>query len=181
MLKIQDHIGGAAGTAIGSSLSAISRRIELGGIVFNYGASLVGGAGEADNPSDLWLHGLYLITDRLDSDGQPVSLPNWQQTQPPIATIGSTVTEEDEYPLRVHWRDLHISTSMAGLVATPITNANLLTPHPTRTVSIRLRRFLDDYNGLYFQFYDLFAGGFEDDISIHKWVAGTIYYRWRFS
>jgi len=180
LLKIQDHIGGAAGTAIGSTLSNISRRVELGGIVFNYGHSLIGPADETQNPSDIWLHGLYLVTDRLDSDGQPTSLPNWQQTMSPISTIGSSVTEDDEYPLRVHWRDMHLATSFAGLVSTPTTNANLLAPHPTRTVNLRLRRFLDDFHGLYFQFFDLYSSDPEATLSIHKWVGGTLYYRWRF-
>jgi len=71
--------------------------------------------------------------------------------------------------------------NMAGLVSTPSTNANLSTNHPTRTVNLRLRRFLDDYTGLYFQFYDFFnAQDSEGVLDVQKWVWGTVYYRWVF-
>lgn len=181
LLKVQDHMGGAPGTPVGRSLSAATRRIELGGIVFSYGHSLIGGAGESDNPANLWLHALHLVTDRLDADAQPIALPDWSINQPPIATIPSVDSIEADFPMRIHWRDRDIQANFAGLVSTPSTNATTRSNHPQRTVSLRLRRFLDDQQGLYFQFFDQFAATADEELTIHKWVWGTLYYRWRFT
>lgn len=178
LLKIQEHIAGT-GTAA-RSLEAASRRIELGGMVFNYGWNLIGAANDAPNVSDLWVHGIHLVIDRLDNTGAPSSLPDWIGNQAPVATLPSDAASDDEWPLRVLWRDRHITGQMAGLVSTAATNANLATNHPTRTVNIRLRRYLDDFTGLYFQFYDLFTSSAGANLSVHKWVWGTIYYRWVF-
>jgi len=97
----------------------------------------------------------------------------------PVATVPSGSANEDDFPLRIHWRDADIWNQMAGLVSTPVTNANIRSNHPTRTQSLRLRRYLDDHQGLYFQFFDQFVSDGVDSLGIHKWVGGTIYYRWR--
>jgi len=178
LLKIQDHLGGVA-TTTSRGLSAVSRRIELGGIVFDYGWNLEGPANEADLVSSKWQHGIYLVTDRLDENSQPIALPNWSLNAAPVATVPSGAANEDDFPLRIHWRDADIWNQMAGLVSTPVTNANIRSNHPTRTQSLRLRRYLDDHQGLYFQFFDQFVSDGADSLAIHKWVWGTIYYRWR--
>jgi len=179
LLKIIDHVGGASTTTT-RGIAAITRKIEVGGLVFNYGWNLDGPAGEADTVGSKWQHGIYLVTDRLDENAQPVSLPNWNINQAPVATAPSSTGAEDIFPMRIHWRDSDIWSNMAGLVSTPVTNANIRNNHPTRTQSLRIRGSLDDYSGLYFQFYDLFISDGADSLSVHKWVWGTLYYRWKF-
>jgi len=188
LFKIQDHIGGAAGSAVGRSLAAISRRIEIGGVVFSHGVDLVGTdqiSGGFDSSESGYFHGIYLVTDRLDAAGLPVALPDWTTNQAPIATAPSAVSDDDEFPMRVHWRDqFGFAAGAQGLGQTSIQYANWSkSPHPVRTESLRIRRWLDDEQGLYFQFYDFFNGVNADAgavLTLHKWVWGTVYYRWRF-
>jgi len=180
LMKIQEHIGSPT-TSQSRSLEAMSRRVELGGIVFDYGHKLDGPANESDAPANKQPWMIRLVTDRLNNASNPTALPDWLTNQAPIATAPTGLSQDDEFPLRTHWRVSDITNNMAGLVSTPSTNANLLTPHPTRTVNLRLRRFLDDYTGLYFQFYDFYSAGGVEGITVYKWVWGTLYYRWVFS
>jgi len=180
LVKIQEHIGSPT-TSQSRSLEAMSRRIELGGIVFQYGHMLDGPAAESDAPANKEVWQMRLVTDRLNNAGNPTALPDYLVSQAPITVAPSGLAQDDEFPLRTHWRDGNIMSNFAGLVSTPHTNANLLTPHPTRTVNLRLRRFLDDYTGLFFHFYDFYSAGGTESITIYKWCFGTLYYRWIFS
>lgn len=178
LLKLQDHLG--SGTQ-GRTLATVARRIEISGMVFNYGWNLVCPADQPEHPADQWIRGIYLVTERLDNFQQPVALPDWTINQAPVTTAPGATGEQADFPLRVHWRDQHLLAGMAGLVATPSTNANQVNTHPSRTVNLRLKRYIDDFTGLYFQFYNLFnAQDVEGTLDVNYWVWGTIYYRLRF-
>jgi len=178
LLQIPGHAGASTQ---GRVLEGMSRRIELGGIVWNYWFNHIGAADQIEAQGDGWARGHFLVIDRLDITGQPEALPDWTLSNAPIATAPGAANEEVDFPTRILFRDCDFRAGMAGLVATPRDLVNASRTHPGRTHSVRIRRFLDDDHGLFLQFYNLFnAADAEGNFDVEFGAWGTVYYRWKF-
>lgn len=175
LLKVADHVGTGS---TGNVFESLTRRIEVGGIVYDFGTGFAGGAGDPDNPSDAYLFGELLVIDRLAISGAPEGLPDWNSTLAPVST--APTVEEQDFPTRVLHRYFDRQTSLAGLVSTPLTNGQARYNRPMRTQNLRLRRFLDDRHGLFLNFYHLIDGVSAADTDVDYWAYGSIFYRWRF-
>jgi len=174
LLKIPEHMGDPADS--GTILESIARRIEIGGIVFNYTlptATALAGTWSGNAAID---GRLYLVTDRLDATNQPIALPNWDLNEAPVS-IAPTV-EDNQFPTRIHWRDALFGMCFGG---STVNDRNPIQTHPIRTQNLRLKRFLDDEHGLYFQFFTRDVNrGAGSGYTVTYAVSGTIYYRWVF-
>lgn len=172
LLKIAEHTGGSAITNV--FLEAATRRIEIGGIVFDHGRKVIGVGGTigtADRISSAQL----LVIDKLDETSAPISLPNWELVQSPVSV--NPIVEENQFPTRILWRNGHIyypGLPATSSIASPAAD-NVV--HVTRTQNLRLRRFLDDQHGLYFHTF-CNSVGTHTSFTVHDWFWGTIYYRW---
>lgn len=174
LLKIPEHMGDPADSGV--ILESLSRRIEIGGIVFNYMLpcpTALAGTWSANGAID---GRLYLVTDRLDTSNQPLALPNWDLNEAPVSV--APTAEDNQFPTRIHWRDGRLQLVN---VSSALSFQHPLDTHPTRTQNLRLKRFLDDEHGLYFQFYtrDINRGA-GSGYTVFYGVSGTIYYRWVF-
>jgi len=181
LAKINDHIGGTDVPAA-TQMANFTRRVEIGGIVWNHWFNLLAAANDSSSVSSVLFRGLVLCTCSLDVASLPNELPDWSDNQAPIATAPSTTAEDVDFPTRVHYREFDAISQLAGLVSTPVTNAAARTVQVQRPHNLRLRRYLDDHHGLYFQFYHLWnsPNATGDDIDVEFGCAGTLYYRWRF-
>jgi len=176
LVKVQGHAGASTQ---GRILEGLTRRIELGGVVFNHWFNHIGPADQVEAGGDGWFRGIVLAIDRVDAAGAYVGLANWTLTNAPIATAPGAANEEIDFPTRILWRDFDVRVGMAGLVSTPRDLVNASRNHPGRSTSLRIRRFLDDGHGLHFQFFNLFnAADAEGTFDVEYGVWGTLYYRW---
>lgn len=176
LLKSIDHIGDGA-TGQGQALSAMSRYIEIGGIVFDIEVSFEGVYRDETVGPEYFYVTEFLCTEQLDAGGNPVNVPDYFQTQKPIqlANVGSLLNEEPDFPLRTHWRRSY-SNLFPTVAPTPYNGTFAV--HTRQTKSLRLKRRLDDDQGLYLGATIGFPGIAQENFSL--FVAGTLYYRIRF-
>lgn len=179
LIQIDQHLGSTMGTGEqGRVIESISRKIEIGGMVwghyFKTELALPG-----TNDSGMMIHSQYLVFDRLDALGLPNSIPDWSQTTSPISTSLGPEDEDTQFPLRVIWSDYFtpVNTGLGSAAQSP--HANNVNVHISRTQSLRIKRSVDDFQGLFYHFYTL--GVANDDATTVRWgIAGRIYYRVRF-
>lgn len=189
LAQIRGHLG--TDSPQGRVLDNAARALEIGGVVFRYeiiASSSIPGA-IPDNTSEFtnrvdWR--VLLVSDRLDTVGVPLAIPNWFNVTNPVIAAGSTDVEDldDEYPTRIHWQNYH-GTSWSNREGNGTGALNSQTVHVDNRrggANLRLRLRLDDQHGLFFHFAQAHSGsdGVENTFIGSLQIAGTIYYRWRF-
>lgn len=190
LAQIDDRVGDS-GTSQGRALNNFARFLEIGGIVMH---------GHMHVRTNFWPDGkgndnligcrLLVVSDRLDSAGNPASFPNWfTSTTPTTLAVATQDQDQDiDYPTRIHWQtsrhfqlaaanDDEVQTT-AGLALQPVTNASY-------SVNRRLRLRLDDRTGLFLHFaantvFPSTEGDPEWSVTMTNIVHGTMYYRVRF-
>lgn len=187
----------AVGTPVGSVLSAMVRKLQVGGVVFDYGVEFqnqLDGADTSNTDYAYFMHGL--LYDRLESgalsSGQPASVAGWSPFQSafPIAALTATTpsieTSDNQHPTRLLWNKTRyrsvaartIVNSNAELLYVP--NEQLLAPREA-TVNRRFRVLLDDEQGLFLSLATRnspdFAGG-TTPRGYRAWWRGTLYWRY---
>lgn len=188
--QIQDHFG-EAGTSQGVTLNNGLRWLEIGGIVFRYeivSTAQIPGA-IPDNTSELinrmWWR-VLLVSDRLDENGSPISIPNWFNVTNPVVAAASAATEDrdDEYPTRIHWQNFHGTTwgNREGNGTAALNSQTVHVDNRRGGANLRLRLRLDDNHGLFWHFAQIHesSDGNENVFIGRLALTGTIYYRWRF-
>lgn len=186
------NLGELAGA--GRSFSDQVRGIEIGGVVLDYGIT----EGVSDFMVNTWPNvelysGVTLLSDRLDATGAPVAAASvqWNRVQPPIAqttaATPSSTAEDVDFPLQIHWRRFQPWRRRAQALDAPVEgelygiDGQFLQMNPT-TLNKRLKLWLDDYHGLFFQFSFItgpaYAAGFPR--TFHLFLQGQLYYRTRF-
>lgn len=159
-------------------LTDAMRTVEIGGIVWdNVLTNLV--AGQSTATAHLTFHEV-LCTDRIDANGNPVSLAtcDWTLTQSPVSGSDTGATDAD-FPVRIHRRRMFATT-----IPTAVTNVTAAR-HPVfsntwGTNKVRLKGSLGDRQGL---FLYLQLSNFTTQagtMSLDSWIGGTLYYRARF-
>lgn len=173
LIKAMDHIGDNA-NAQGQALSQIVRKIDIGGIVFDIDVRSEEPFLEDPVGPEYYYVTEWLCTCDLDSASNPVTIPDYLQTQKPvqIANVNSLLNEDTDFPQRTHWRRSY-SSEFPTQFPSPGD-----APHIRTTKSLRLKRSLDDTQGLFIGATVGFPGITQADFSLH--VAGTLYYRVRF-
>lgn len=192
LAQIADHFGDLA-TAQGTALNDAMRFLEIGGIVFGYrirrnwerSAAAPNPGVTQQEQTDSVDYKLLVVSDRLNDDGQPSTIPNWFNTTPPIINVASTTaTDRDtRYPLRIHWQAYHGSENSTALgdPANAIGPSSYFLDSRSGRANLRLRLRLQDDVGLFFHFAqvvnDPSTAEFENDALVT--ISGTLYYRWR--
>lgn len=183
---------------VGGVLSALERKLEIGGIVFDWGIIPTGPIQPGATPEQASVDmATYLVTDRVVDDtitGQPhpASIVSWQPffaSFPMAALQSSTPTlesRESNQPTRIHWqRHDHLELGARSFVGS---ESVLYVPNEQKVrvyrgvVNRRLRLRLDDGQGLYF------ALGLQNPVDIGPmvalnynmqwWFRGSLYYRY---
>lgn len=186
--QIPGHFGD--NTAQGRTLDNAARWLEIGGVVFRYevlfNANFPGGMEDQDAElQDLVTWRVLLCSDRLDSVGQPTSIPNWFNNTTPIIAAGANAAEDldNVYPTRIHWQNFHTtsatlragsSTSAVGLQSTKVDSRR-------GSGNLRLRLRLDDQHGLFWHFAQAHSSP-SDSENVYVGsllLTGTVYYRFR--
>jgi len=165
------------------------RFCEVGGVCFDWQTQLADIVQDSD--SGLWLvqTQILLVSDRLDTEGNPAALDsNWFTNTTPIvsATSGGEAQDEDQrFPTRVHWRhsrnfnggvaDAPIGISGNGFYSTPVVSLQ-------GSANLRLRLRLDDEHALAFHFTSKItdAAGVLQNAAFTHTVTGSLYYRTRY-
>lgn len=175
LANIPGHIGDQA-TGQGQTLSDMAKKFEIGGLVFDVDVF----------PVNVQVSGVvqiihfteFLATIQTDTDGNPTLVPDYFQTQKPIAlaNVNDTLSNDTDFPLRTHYRssftELFPKEDSGGFYW------HRSRTRPSGTKSIRLRRFLDDRQGLY-----LGVSCLQNTITLASFFvrfSGTLYYRVRF-
>jgi len=168
------HVGDQA-TGQGQTLSDLAKKFELGGVVFDidvYVNNVI-----VNDSLTLFHFTEFLCTIALDQGGNPVVVPDFFQTQKPVAVanVNSLIAEETDFPTRIHWRSSYSQqfNTEDSTFRSPTRNQR-----PRFTKSLRLRRFLDGQQGLY-----LGVCAKQNLLALASFTAifnGTLYYRVRF-
>jgi len=185
--QIKDRVSDST-IGTGRALAEMAKFCEVGGVVFDWNFYL--GDVSLDDDTGLWSiqQQIILVSDRLDSDGNPCAIDfNWFNSQTPITIASSqSVDDEDqEQPTRVHWR--HSRNLVGGAYASNTTgrfypSQNVVSLQGSANLRLRLR--LDDEHCLAFHVPTFLAnsGGAELlGAAVTITIAGSLYYRMRFS
>lgn len=188
-------------TVLGTTLSGMTRKLMIGGIVFDFGTEVAGQMPNvADTPilaGDVFVNA-ELCLDQIVTPSASTFFPNAIQGYSPFtsdfptqiitATTPNPQSREAFRPLRSLWSKRYMKR-IAGRAAVPaeslltIPNEQLLAGR-YGTVNRRLRLILDDHQGLYFCFATFNASGFDVPTSNHRqlrhWVTGRLYWRYVF-
>lgn len=187
---------------VGNVLANMQRRLEIGGLVFDWGWHMNAGI-EGDESSTNMNHGdvhcsTYLLTDRLaidptTLDAFPVAVEAWDPfaNMFPTAFLGTATPVIDSgqqlMPTRIHWHKSHMMKLQPFQVVGQVEGA-LYVPNGQQlerqfsTVNKRLRLSLSDEQGLYFACATRNAPSFTIDTnqrSLHRWFKGHLFYRFR--
>jgi len=194
-------VGGDNTNPLGVALANMSRQMEIGGLVFDWGFEKrfhlrFPPGGE----SDIKTAGVYVetsvLTDRFDMVGNPASLSNnaplVSTTPVTLSTVGGGGNPPElEMPTRIHWRRTEyvnpapvvLDWSALGIndgQATAVPGT-LRVYDQRRTESLRLRLRLLDEQGLFFRIALRATADFPDgELAFRWWAAGSIFYRVRF-
>lgn len=168
------------------------RGLEIGGVVLDYDMHEEGAILADLGPAALESYqGFTLMSDRLDTTGALVSgAVQWQRVQPPIAqtaagTPGATA-EDVDFPMQIHWRRWMPVENDVRLLANAGSGLFAVDGQFVRTrretLNKKLRLFLDDWHGLFFQFSIITGpsyavGGVRN---YRLFLQGQLYYRTRF-
>jgi len=174
-------------------LAEHQRTLELGGIVFDWQLfwdwALTSNNSVTPGIPFQSVSTLVLATDRLDFDGNPVSITtDWFNTQNPISLANAqTVLDQDvEYPTRIHWRHSRVVSPSHVRALTDTSEFNTLrTSLPVvlaqGSANLRLRSRINDEQALVFHFASATPAGFANpsiaSVSSHLHLNGTLYYR----
>lgn len=192
-------VGGDNTNPLGVTLANMSRQMEIGGLVFDWGFEKRRHVLFPPTNASGQTAGVYcetsVLTDRFDMVGNPASLSN---NAPLVSTTPVTLSSvggggshpELELPTRMHWRRTEYVNSAPvvydytfldiGEQATALP-AVLRARDQRRTESLRLRLKLLDEQGLFFRIALRTTGDFPDGEAAYVWWAsGSIYYRVRF-
>jgi len=172
LVKVFGHFGDPT-DQIGTVLGNAVRFIEVGGVVWDFHVVPLTSP-EADVVAYTKFH-KSLVTLQVDAGGTPAL---WDPfvTQPPIAVVSSDGDDDVAQPIRIHWRESELLPSgELNNVAFPPWNFQ----DRQRTHSLRLRRRIDDHQGLYFVIAT--DGGATASVTWTYWIHGTLYYRVRIS
>lgn len=191
LAQLADHFGDA-NTEQGRALNNAARFMEIGGMVFSYALNLEASGVTNTERSGIWAnnrldHRILICSDRLDTAGQPVSIPDWFIPGTPLVAVTGTTpgVEDEEYPTRIHWQD-RIQVSPNNLIAGPTGGSGQpalqATTRAAGRANLRLRLRLTDNQGLFFHFGTRVS---DVDSTENVWatncdVTGTLYYRVRF-
>lgn len=197
LASIQMSWQGAAGTPepVGVAMGATIRKLQVGGVVFDYGVDFNNSDVENQVVPSL-AYALFetgLCTDKLSasvSGINPNAIQSWNPfaSQFPTSELGATtpgpVTQESIRPVRIH----HRKKESVQFATKRITVSEDLQVVPRQfvdtrrgTVNKRLKLVLDDDHGLFFYFATLNSGGFDaaETGPVSVWFGGTLF--WRFS
>jgi len=183
---------------VGGVLQAIERKLEIGGIVFDYGLVPTGTVDAEWVLEGNEVHSaMHLVTDRLvlssgSSGVLPAALPSWNPFVAtfPMGTLqASTPTldsREATQPTRIHWQkhDLielgprNIINDLEGVLYVP--NEQKVRTR-SGTVNRRLKLRLDDEQGLFLCLSLLNPNSFvmqPSSLTFQWWFRGLLYYRY---
>lgn len=190
LAQILGHIG-RSDDEQGRMISNMTRYLEIGGVVFRY--EIVGNAQDSSGPniptsnSELsnrvnWR--VLLVSDRLDTVGAPLSIPNWFNVTTPVIAAQSTSSEdiENEYPTRIHWQGFHGTswTNREGNGTGAVGPSTFHVDNRRGGANLRLRLRLPDEHGLFFHFAQSSNGESDATFVGQLLLTGTIYYRVKF-
>lgn len=153
------------------------RRIDVGGLVFTQGIDIVQAGNIVAGTLSVKMMHLWTVN-ALDTDGFAVGIDYpWGLNGAPITNTGSQILENQDEPLRILDRVTE-NYSSADI------SAGLEGPQPIfrfrRSRSLRLKLPIDDKKCLCFTQYFIpnQTIGPDDELVIHSWVTGTIYYKY---
>lgn len=186
----------------GVALSSMVRRLEIGGITYDWGIDWVPDSLtlQSDaNPTDSTAWFMHaLVTDKLVTESGVSIIPNsilaWEPFEPEFPTSVLTVSTpalqfDAEQPTRIHFqKTVSFNLGTPELVLSEDLQVPWGQPVDSRrhaTVNRRLRLSLDDDQGLFLAFASRNCDGFDASIvtgtrRFRTWARGTLYHRWKF-
>lgn len=199
LAQIFNQVGDVT-TSPGRLQMNLVRRMEVGGIVMDYGVfykfQQLAGAGSdfnefrtADDTLNLVFARMVVATDRLFEDGSPSALnPNFFQNTTPIASPGGLFLEDLDavYPLRTHYEDQfhwEVDSFNHDGVARTFTPSVAPITRTTGKLNLRVKQSLDDLQtfGVYVASRWQPSGGARYEVVAVTWhLTGKLYYRVRF-
>lgn len=186
--------------AIATVMGSMTRSIDIGGIVLDYGLAL-GDPLDADAVNPLnndFLEHWEILTDRISSNTstgnpEPDAVSSWSpfSVQWPVQTLNAATdfpndsTEQYRFPVRTHWQKTHYRTLAPLTMDTPNENTLYFSPEtPTlprnSTLNRRLKLRLDDQQGLFLCLATRNSPTFDAGSNfrtLRYWCRGTLYYR----
>lgn len=188
---------------VGVILGNMTRAIELGGIVMDYGLDHLGDINsELTRTQGLFTHKTGLCLDDIDTENGDVAmipnfLNNWSPwtsgfpTAPLFTSIPTptAVTKDQNRPMRMLWSKTEANLDVtprqifndeAGVLYVPDGQA-VSTRHGT--LNRRLRVLVNDHQGLYLYFATRNSASFQAGAGVSDfrfWAQGQLYWKWRF-
>jgi len=177
-------------TGQGRALRGALKFVEIGGVVLDWGMEDkdVLDANTTYDAEDLTL-GAQILVDRIDSNGTPTSVnASWNLSQTPVilptAGLPGSVSEDNDFPIRVMWRKWWKPKKWARTVLND-TEGVLYSPEGTYvkgnngTLNKRLRIKISDFQNLIFSFHCLTGPAYNraESRDFDCWLQGCLYYR----
>lgn len=181
-----NRIGDSQSTDLGRALSAATRYVEIGGMVYDFVISRQNFSGFDPPPQGSFAcldTRIVLVSDRLDSGTppQPVCLTtNWFTNTQPIAAVNENQDEQQTFPTQIHRQ--HFRRMDFGSLQHPDVTGDYQATTATETIrgssNVRLRLRVSDDECLAFHFASRVETAEQIlNLGVRITIVGTIFYR----